>query len=479
MRSLLLIAVTAVALIASASSAGAATISGQVRGGGDGTDFGTMEFRAGSGVANRVTIRRVGGPLGSFVITERAERLRASGDCEQVNRHTARCPVTESDAAVEIVTRDRADRVEVELPRVAVRARGGEGGDLLLGGGEFYGDSGDDTLRAASGVKSWDRFHGGPGRDLMVGRGQSSKGATDIFYDDETDTQAARDVIRGGADARATLDYSMRDDDLSIDLRDARLGPDGDRVSGVRNLVTGAGDDELIGTGGTNMLGGGPGDDLLVGRGGGDVLGGGGDDDELLGGNGRDRLEEISFFDVRSGDRPRGSDRFVGGPGRDQVRSADTDDPDGEIFADDVQCDVDDEAVTSDPADLLRDCRWILGWGPAIPGFQMQVVPQLTDEGAVFTLRCAPTEFDDSGTARCRGEIVLTGASGTEFGRRGFDFTSEDPIFWPEVTVTVPLSDAGRAAIEANEVIGVRVNPFSSNGFRFPPVGYRAELGED
>jgi hypothetical protein len=50
-------------------------------------------------------------------------------------------------------------------------------------------------------------------------------------------------------------------------------------------------------------------------------------------------------------------------------------------------------------------------------------------------------------------------------------------VEWPELTVTVPLSDAGRAAIEANEVIQVQANAFSSSGIRFPPTGYRARLG--
>jgi hypothetical protein len=488
MRSLLTAFATTVALVAAASPAGAATVTGTVHRDEDSVPTGTMQFRAGPGVANRVTVtpEKEGRYVGStFLIIERAERLKASGACDQVNGHTARCPITESDNAVEISLGGRADRVAVERVcrgryycGVGVLARGGRGDDVLLGGGEFYGDGGDDVLRGAPNGRGWDRFHGGPGGDLMVGRGPAGNNALgDIFYDDETDAQATRDVIRGGEDARAMLDYSMRERNLSLDLHDSRLGPEGDRVSGVRSLVTGAGDDELIGTGGTNRFGGGPGDDLLDGRGGGDVLGGGADDDTLLGGTGRDRLEEIYFSDVRSSDTPLGSDRFVGGPGPDEVGSVDTDEPDGEVFADDVQCDPGDLPVVSDPTDLLRDCFEMAAWGAGLPRFTMRVVPELTEEGAVFTLRCAPTEFDDSSQPRCRGELVLTSDGGAEFGRQGFDFGSEDPLFWPEVTVTVPLSDAGRAAIEANEVIGVRVNAFSDDGFTFPPAGYRAQLG--
>jgi hypothetical protein len=241
-------------------------------------------------------------------------------------------------------------------------------------------------------------------------------------------------------------------------------------------VITGAGDDEVTGTGGTNRVGGGPGNDHLDGRGGGDVLAGGADDDTLLGGNGDDRLEEIDFNDVRSADAPRGSDLFVGGPGADLIESVDTNEPDGEIWPDEVRCDGEDHSVESDPADLLSDCFLMVGWDSGLSRFQMRVVPQLTDEGAVFTVRCAITEIPDSGVYRCRGELVLTDAGGGEIGRKSFEYEQEDPLFWPEITVTVPVSDAGRAAIQANEVIGVRANAFSSSGVRFAPAGYRARL---
>lgn len=489
MRLLAVAAVTIIALLGLATPAGAATITGKVHDDGDGTSLGTMHFRAGPGVANRVTVKP-DESNDSFLIRERAERLRASGACDQVSRHAAVCPITESDDAVEIVLGGRADRVEVQRAcggryycSVDVAARGGAGDDVLTGGGKFYGGRGHDVLRGALRGKSWDRFHGGPGGDLMIGHGPAGNEAlADVFYDDETDTQAARDVIRGGKDARALLDYSMRERDLSIDLHDSELGPEGDRVSGVKGLIGGAGDDELIGTGGTNRFGGGPGDDDLDGRGGGDVLGGGAGDDTVLGGNGDDRLEEIYFQDERSSGGPSGTDRFVGGPGSDEMHSRDTDEADGEISPDDVQCDADDQPVESDPADLLRDCARMFGWDAGTSKFEMETVPELTDEGAVFTLRCAITEIDQSSqpsVRRCRGELVLSDATGAEIGRQSFEFEEEGDILapWPWVTVTVPVSDAGRAAIEANEVIGVRVNAFSSNGFGFPPAGYRARLG--
>ena len=193
-----------------------------------------MQFRAGRGVENHVIVRpeRNRDPahsISTYLVKEPAERLKASGACKQVDRHTARCPRTEDSILVEIVLRDRADRVEVQRCRarfectVGVRARGGSGNDVLTGGGEFYGDQGDDVLRGLTRGRSGDSFHGGPGRDLMVGHGQRGV-LEDFFYDDETDAQAARDVIRAGESARAFIDYSMRwDRDLRIDLRKERL----------------------------------------------------------------------------------------------------------------------------------------------------------------------------------------------------------------------------------------------------------------
>ena len=487
MRALATASATAIALLGLATPAGAATVTGKLNEDEDSTDFGTMHFRAGPGVANRVIVKP-DESNDSFFITERAERLRASGACDQVNRHTARCPITESDDAVEIVLGGRADRVEVQRAcagryycSVNIAAHGGAGDDVLTGGGKFYGDRGDDVLRGALRGKSWDRFHGGPGNDLMVGHGPAGNDAlADEFYDDETDAQAARDVIRGGKNARAMLDYSMRERNLSIDLHDAKLGPEGDRVSGVKDLIGGAGDDELIGTGGTNRFGGGPGNDSLDGRGGGDVLAGGADDDTVLGGNGDDRLEEIYFNDTRSAAGPMGSDLFVGGAGADASESVDTSKTNGDIWPDEVRCDADDLPVESDPTDLLRDCARMLGFDAGINRFEMETVPELTDDGAVFTLRCAITEIDDSGTRRCRAELVLSDATGAEIGRKSFEFEHEGDVLdpWPWVTVTVPVSDAGRAAIEANEVIGVQVNVLSPKGPSVPPSGYRSRMGQ-
>jgi hypothetical protein len=170
MRALAIASATAIPLLGLATPAGAATVTGKLHEDEDGTDFGTMHFRAGPGVANRVTVKP-DESNDSFFITERAERLRASGACDQVNGHTARCPITESDDAVEIILGGGADRVGVKRAcagryycSVNVVARGGAGGDVLTGGGKFYA-----------------------GNAVLA----------DVFYDDETDAQAARALAEG------------------------------------------------------------------------------------------------------------------------------------------------------------------------------------------------------------------------------------------------------------------------------------------
>jgi Ca2+-binding RTX toxin-like protein len=73
-----------------------------------------------------------------------------------------------------------------------------------------------------------------------------------------------------------------------------------------------AGDDNLAGTGGADLIYGGPGNDTLAGRQGADDLYGGGGNDTLNGGPGRDRLVGGKGRDlciVTTGDRTSGCER--------------------------------------------------------------------------------------------------------------------------------------------------------------------------
>jgi RTX calcium-binding nonapeptide repeat (4 copies) len=479
-------------LLATAPGASAGTITGRFHEG-DGTTYGQVRYHATAGVENRVTVTvREITTGGTYIqLRDRAERVRAGEHCTQLDRHTARCPWTESEDAIAVLAGDRDDRVNVERSCHArgrclyTVVRGGPGDDVITGGGWFYGGGGRDIMRGIDARYSWDRFHGGPGRDRMEGRGAFrgekpwEAGLQDQFYDDETDAQAARDVVIGGRDARASIDYSVRKLSMEVDLHDARLAPEGDIVSGVKSITTGAGNDVIVGTGGPNSLAGGPGRDRLYGRRGDDTLTGGTGADRMFGQAGDDALGEPAIYGVFSpGDG--GRDVFVGGAGTDEMRSVRSQAETTE--ADDVRCDSRDKPVFSDASDRLRGCRVIAGWD--IGELEMRTRPVVGEDGASFTLRCAPTEFEESRDAlgfamvikRCRGRLMLRSTDGDEYGSREFEYEMED-YRTPWVTVTVPLTDSGRRAVERGDVIEVEAEALSSNGFRMDPAGYRSVLG--
>jgi hypothetical protein len=460
----------------------AATVGGEIRQGGNARFLGVIRYRAGDGVANRVRVEPAGD---GFKITDPAERVRAFGDCRQAGRHSALCFESDSEPALEVAVSDKADRVviahgcrRVESACIRTAVRGGPGDDTLIGGGEFYGDRGHDLLRGMGTRYSWDHFHGGPGRDRLEGRGPNGF-TEDVFYDDESDAQASRDVVVGGSRARALIIYSKRTRGLKIDLHRKTLGPERDRVSGVKSVIGGSGDDWLIGTGGQNALGGGPGNDRLEGRKGADALSGGGGDDLARGGDGHDSFAEEMYLAPSGG----GSDRLIGGAGSDFFATRESSDPEsGPDRPDVVDCDAADRPVASERLDRLRGCEGIRGWG--LSDLEMRVDPALTPWSAVYTLRCGPTESDEQlgngviigYTHRCRGRLSLWTGTGDRAGSQTFEFETPDGRRTPWMTVEVSLTDEGRAAIRAGTVLEVEVKPLSSSGQTPPPAGYRAYL---
>lgn len=452
----------------SAAPADAARVGGTVRVD-DATQFGTMHYRASRGVPNRVTVRPAGDDRSAFVIRDRAEPVRARGDCRRIGRHAARCPWSESDFAVRILVRDRSDVVRVR-GGIAALVRGGRGHDRIVGtGGALHGDRGRDRL---FGGRFGGRLSGGPGRDRMEARGSEFIGGNWTFVDDERDAQAARDVmvVRRPRGSGATVSYAKRRRPLTIDLRRGRAGPEGDVLRGVTGVIGGAGDDVLIGTAAANAIEGGPGDDRIYGRGGDDRIGGGPGDDLLRGGPGKDTLTDVV-----------GADVFVGGRGADVIHSHDgrTLDPSG---ADRVSCDARDRPVQSDRLDRLELCRQVKGWD--IADLEMFTRPRIDEETATFTLRCGPTEMEqrtdpDSGFStfvrRCRGVLVLRSLDGEDFGSASFEHEMGG-FRTPWVTVEVPLTAAAREALRRPTVIEVEAQGRSANGWEVPPAGYRTTM---
>jgi hypothetical protein len=299
----------------------------------------------------------------------------------------------------------------------------------------------------------------------------------DSFFDDETDAQASRDVVIGGRGARARIVYAKRRRGLRIDLHRERMGPEGDRVSGVKSVIGGAGDDVLIGTGGFNALGGGPGDDRLEGRGSADALSGGGGDDLAFGGDGPDRFTEAMYPSSSGG----GSDRLFGGPGSDHFATIES-----PAQPDAIHCDAADQPVETQRLDRLNGrCELLRGWDAGlVAGLDMRVAPRLTADSVVYKLSCGPTESVEEVengvvtgySSRCRGRLSLRTADGQAGGSREFEAEVAVGSRTPWMDVQVPLTPEARRAIQQGTVLEVLVEPLSSSGFEIPAAGYRALL---
>lgn len=178
---------------------------------------------------------------------------------------------------------------------------GGNGGDLLIGGGgadSLVGGMGPDRLFGDQAPQlgfSWsptlehdsdgvDTLNGGEGDDLLVGGGQS----------DELTGGTGNDSLIG-ASGSDFLDGGLGHDQLFGDHHESIIWEGIWNHLGGSNPLMDGGDDELIG---------GEGDDLLVGGGGNDTLRGHAGNDTLDGGVGNDNLLGDAGDDVLVGDSP-------------------------------------------------------------------------------------------------------------------------------------------------------------------------------
>ena len=164
---------------------------------------------------------------------------------------------------------------------------GNSGDDLIAGAGgddSLFGGEGSDHL---SGGDDADTVEGGAGSDTVVG-----------------DLDQATDSYDGGAGID-TLDYSAALMAVVIDLVAANASGDeigSDSITNFEVIKTGAGADEIIGSGGN---------DTLVGSGGDDIITGGGGADTLLGDAGNDVMSD-----------GLGADAVLAGAGDDVVHAA-------------------------------------------------------------------------------------------------------------------------------------------------------------
>ncbi len=146
---------------------------------------------------------------------------------------------------------------------VIENAIGGSGNDRISGNGAangLYGGAGKDFL---SGNAGNDRFVGGAGNDTVIGGSGS-------------DTIIFRGPVSFAVDlGRTSAQNTMQGVD---------------RISGVENVVSGAGRDQLTGNAASNKLYSGGADDVIRGGSGDDTLRGDAGNDKLYGGSGFDTL---------------------------------------------------------------------------------------------------------------------------------------------------------------------------------------------
>ena len=155
----------------------------------------------------------------------------------------------------------------------------GEAGDDTInarrGDNQIFGDAGDDTIMFGFGSST---VSGGQGDDIFISLGTATSRATIMgdAGDDLLVASASQDVFNGGA-GEDTVDYSATAGSVVINLATGVMGgaAAGDVLILVEDVIGGAGDDSLTGSGAANVLLGGAGDDTIAGGAGGDYLDGG------------------------------------------------------------------------------------------------------------------------------------------------------------------------------------------------------------
>ncbi|MBN9022953.1 MAG: hypothetical protein J0H08_12845, partial [Rhizobiales bacterium] len=195
---------------------------------------------------------------------------------------------------------------------------GGKGADVLIGGlgsDALYGGDDGDTIRYVAGDGTDSMIDGGAGSDTLAVTGRTGDDATKadtikvgvtsgviVKLTSNADSHGIANNVTGvesvtldlatGHSGDDTLDYSITTAgnaviaNLGTGIATGFIGT----ISGIDNLIGGAGTDTLTGNDLANTLAGGAGDDELYGGIGNDVLTGGGGIDDLYGGAGNDTI---------------------------------------------------------------------------------------------------------------------------------------------------------------------------------------------
>jgi Ca2+-binding RTX toxin-like protein len=226
---------------------------------------------------------------------------------------------------------------------VNTRLAGGPGDDTLKGDAaaqdEFLGGDGTDTVtyenHAAVNVTIDDVANdGSPGEEdnvradvenLVGGLGNDT--LTGSAGSNVLDGEGGSDTFSGGGGID-TVTYAAEVGPVTVSIDGTSndgLPGEGDNVTEtVENVVGGAGDDTISGSGAANVLTGSSGADTLAGAGGDDTVDGGQNDDALDGGSGSDTLSGGAGDDVLDGGF--GADTLFGNDGSDVLDGGPDDD---------------------------------------------------------------------------------------------------------------------------------------------------------
>jgi hypothetical protein len=276
------------------------------------------------GARSILYVTAAAGERNEIVVTRVADRLRvrdatpvtAGGSCEPQPDGSVVCFGSAQAflSRLHVDAGDLDDSVGTEAGRPTY-LEGGAGNDEL-------------TVGTQPGIEPGAVFEGGPGDDRMVGAG-----GHDVFH--EGAVANGSDVIE--ADASDSVVYTQRTGPVRVDLdAEADDGEPGERDRVGREagtVLTGAGEDTLVGNELPNVFDAGQGRDTLFGRAGDDWLSGGGRpsardafDEHIHGGPGRDQLRSGGGDDRLTGGRgpdllesSRGRDLLIPGPGVDRA----------------------------------------------------------------------------------------------------------------------------------------------------------------
>jgi hypothetical protein len=241
-------------------------------------------YTAGPGETNDVVASTNGATV---TVQDPGAQVQAGNDCVAAGQHAATCNFA-GFAPMNFELRGGNDAARITGPMIRLStSKGGMGRDRIVGG-QFP-----------------DRLDGGRGPDVLLGRGSVDF----VLYPNRPD------------DLRVTLGDGKRNDGGP---RDGALR---DRLRGIEGVLSGDGDDVLVGNGAENDLFGDAGRDTIRGKGGADSLGGMDGRDSAFGGIGGDLFPGDSGRDdsfggagpdlFQGGSPNNGADLFRGGPGHD------------------------------------------------------------------------------------------------------------------------------------------------------------------